>query len=563
MTYKIHVENRNYTVVRFISTDTLDQIDIQLDNPCEKKLFHNDLFDIKNDNAVDIRHSTVRSAQYLPGVLILADGKMYGKQKSKILYKCIPDDKRLPIFLVPYESKKVEFVKKKHDIYVTIKFVSWDNKHPTGILTNVIGTVDELTNFYEYQLYCKSLNSSIQGFTRATSTALKLRTQDEYINSILTKYDGIQDRRKLNIITIDAQGSRDFDDAIGIQTTKTGVIISIYITNVFLWMETLGLWNAFSDRIATIYLPDRKRPMLPTVLANCLCSLQSGEDRLVFVLDIHAENGNIIKHEYSHAIINVSQNFNYNEKELLCNATYTHIFKELQFLSKKYRYLYRISKPTEVITYLMILMNYFTSKSLMTFKNGIYRSVLLTTNVSIPEDIPEKVYKYLKIWNSTCSSYGEYSDDLSHNILEMDSYVHITSPIRRLVDLLNSIQMIRNAAIFAVSDECIKFYEYWLGRLEYINTTMRAIRRVQMDCTLLELCYNNPKMLENTYDGYVFEGIIRSDGLYQYMVYLPDLKISSRITSYTELVNYSKKQMKIYLFDDESTIKRKIRVQIV
>ena len=123
--------------------------------------------------------------------------------------------------------------------------------------------------------------------------------------------------------------------------------------------------------------------------------------------------------------------------------------------------------------------------------------------------------------------------------------------------------MIRNHATFEVSSDCIKFYEYWIGRLEYINTTMRAIRRVQMDCTLLDLCNKNTGLLETTYDGYVFDGIIRSDGLHQYMVYLPDLKISSRITSYIELENYSKHQMKIYLFEDETNIKRKIRVQIV
>ena len=562
MTYKIHVDDRHYSCVHYVSTDSLEKVDAPLTNPCEEKLLHNDLFDIK-DNKIVIRHSTVRSASHLPAVLILSDGKMYGKYGSKILYKCIPDDKRLPMFLVPYEVKKSDFSKKKSDLYVTFKFEKWDDKHPIGILTNTIGIVNDLTNFYEYQLYCKSLNASIQGFTRAASAALKLRTKEEYINSILLKYNGIEDRRTYDIITIDAPGSQDFDDAIGFKKTENGCIISIYITNVFLWMETLKIWNAFSERISTIYLPDRKRPMLPTVLANCLCSLQENEDRFAFVLDIHITDGIIIKHEYNNALIKVSKNYNYNENDLLENDTYVALLNATQILSKKYRYLYRITKATEVVSYLMILMNYFTAKSLMQYKNGIYRSVLLTTNVSIPEDIPEKVYKYLKIWNSTCSSYGEYSDDLGHNILELDSYVHITSPIRRLVDLLNSIQMIRNHATFEVSSDCIKFYEYWIGRLEYINTTMRAIRRVQMDCTLLDLCNKNTGLLETTYDGYVFDGIIRSDGLHQYMVYLPDLKISSRITSYIELENYSKHQMKIYLFEDETNIKRKIRVQIV
>jgi exoribonuclease R len=49
--------------------------------------------------------------------------------------------------------------------------------------------------------------------------------------------------------------------------------ISIYISNVPLWMEELDLWNSFSERISTIYLPDRKRPMMPLALSNCVCSL--------------------------------------------------------------------------------------------------------------------------------------------------------------------------------------------------------------------------------------------------------------------------------------------------
>ena len=214
MTYKIHVDDRHYSCVHYVSTDSLEKVDVPLTNPCEEKLLHNDLFDIK-DNKIVIRHSSVRTASHLPAVLILSDGKMYGKYGSKILYKCIPDDKRLPMFLVPYEVKKSDFSKKKSDLYVTFKFEKWDDKHPIGILTNTIGIVNDLTNFYEYQLYCKSLNASIQGFTRAASAALKLHTKEEYINSILLKYNGIEDRRTYDIITIDAPGSQDFDDAIG------------------------------------------------------------------------------------------------------------------------------------------------------------------------------------------------------------------------------------------------------------------------------------------------------------------------------------------------------------
>ena len=60
--------------------------------------------------------------------------------------------------------------------------------------------------------------------------------------------------------------------------------------------------------------------------------------------------------------------------------------------------------------------------------------------------------------------------------------VHITSPIRRLVDLLNIMVLQEQLNIKKMSDEGKKFYEYWTSdhSLEYINTTMRSVRKCKM-----------------------------------------------------------------------------------
>jgi hypothetical protein len=92
---------------------------------------------------------------------------------------------------------------------------------------------------------------------------------------------------------------------------------------------------------------------------------------------------------------------------------------------------------------------------------------------------------------------------------------------------------------------------------------MRAIRKVQNDCNLLDLCYNNPDTLEKTYDGYCFDKLTRNDGLYQFIVFLPELRLSSRITVRDNLENYEKRQYKLFLFSDEEKFKKKIRLQIV
>jgi hypothetical protein len=76
--------------------------------------------------------------------------------------------------------------------------------------------------------------------------------------------------------------------------------------------------------------------------------------------------------------------------------------------------------------------------------NGIFRSTSLNNSnkIIIPDHLPDDVSKFIKIWNSFSGQYINIikSKETKHEILEMDAYIHITSPIRRLVDLLNMIQ---------------------------------------------------------------------------------------------------------------------------
>ena len=124
----------------------------------------------------------------------------------------------------------------------------------------------------------------------------------------------------------------------------------------------------------------------------------------------------------------------------------------------------------------------------------------------------------------------------------MEAYIHITSPIRRLVDLLNMIQFQKCLGLINLSENTTTFYDKWLNELDYINTTMRSIRKIQTDCSLLDLCNNNPDVIEKMYYGYVFDKISRSDGLYQYIIYLPELKMNSRITVRENMENYEKRK---------------------
>lgn len=577
--YKLYVNDRNYTSWEVFDADKFNKVSLIDINPIECKLFSNDIFtfDQHNSSKTTLLHSSVRCGAPMPGVLVIVGNKTYGRQAShknngksaKLLYKCIPDDMRLPAFLVPYEIKHIGFSKMMKNLYVTFTFDEWDSKHPLGKLNNVIGSVDILDNFYEYQLYCKSLNASIQKFQKDTVKALEAKSHEGVINSIKNKYPYIEDRTNQSfwhIFTIDPLNSLDFDDAFSIIDIGDGVQqLSIYISNVTLWIDNLNLWDSFSRRISTIYLPDKKRPMLPSILSDCLCSLQENVIRPALVMDIFIKDDNILNIKYTNCLIKVIKNYSYEDVKLVNNYRYLQLYETTKCLAKKFKYINNIRNSHDVVCYLMIFMNFHCASELIKSKTGIFRSTIMKREMILPNTIPEEVSKFIKIWNSASGQYldGSEINDTRHELLDMDAYIHITSPIRRLVDLLNMIKFQQTLGIHHFSDNVNTFYNKWLADIEYINITMRSIRKVQCDCTLLDLCQNNEAIMEKEYDGYLFDKIGRNDGLYQFIVFLPEIKLSSRITTRENCNNFDCKKFKLFLFNDEEKFKKKIRLHLL
>uniref|UniRef100_A0A6C0D8B5 RNB domain-containing protein n=1 Tax=viral metagenome TaxID=1070528 RepID=A0A6C0D8B5_9ZZZZ len=575
--YKIVLENRNYNNWNIYDSDNFLKTDIQI-NPLESKLFSNDVFTFEK-NKVNIIHSSIRTGPSIAGVLIISGNKTYGRKNGKLLYKCIPDDIRTPAFLIPYEIKNIGFSKIFTNLYVTFSFNQWDDKHPYGKLNSVIGPVDSLDNFYEYQLYCKSLNVSLQKFQKDTSKSIQNRSQQVFIESIKEKYKTIEDRtnqKEWHIFSIDPDQCMDFDDAFSVKKNggDNSYIVSIYISNVSIWIDALNLWDSFSTRVSTIYLPDKRRPMIPTILSEGLCSLQENVTRIALTMDLYVVDNEIVDIKYCNSFIKVRKNYIYEEEKLLQDEHYHELLDIVQNLSTKFKYIYNIKDSHDVVTYLMILMNYQCAMELLKHKTGIFRSAITKVtnssngNVSLPSNLPTDVINFVKMWNSTAGQYINGSDlsngkQTRHDILDMEAYIHITSPIRRLVDLLNMIQFQKIFNLVCLSEKVDDFYNKWLNNLEYINTTMRSIRKIQIDCSLLDLCNNKPELLNKEYDGYIFDKIPRPDGLYQYIVFLPELKMNSRITIRENMENYDMRKFQLYLFNNEEKFKKKIRLQLL
>jgi len=213
----------------------------------------------------------------------------------------------------------------------------------------------------------------------------------------------------------------------------------------------------------------------------------------------------------------------------------------------------------------MIIMNYYSARELKLHQTGIYRSAKLHKSYKAPESVPDEVSKFLKIWHSFGGKYTKYENLESHDMLDFDAYVHITSPIRRIPDFLNILKLQDALGLVELKGGALDFYNKWTSveSIDYINRTMRSIRRVQNECSLLSMCQKNDSITKKVYRGYIFDKMVRNDALFQYMVYLPEIKMTNRITSRHDMDLNSSYEFKIYVFKDESRLKHKIRLEIL
>ena len=574
MAYKILLETPNYEKYVILDSHTDEKQNIQL-NPRNNKLFNFDVFDYcKETQEVTIKHSTTRNFKQISGILMLSSKTIFGRDGKKILYKCIPDDKRLPAFIVPYKIKQDRHSLSSNysvDKYITFRFLEWDKreKYPKGELVETIGDVSKLENYYEYQLYCNSLYTSIKNFNQTTIKRLHNTKVEDITEQIDSKYPQVEDRTTMKVFSIDPVVSKDFDDAIGISENSNGEkVISIYITNVVLWMNVLNLWSSFSKRVSTIYLPDRKRPMLPTILSDNICSLKENEIRYALTLEITIGSDNMVKsHRFLNAKVKLFKNYRYEDSSLLKDTEYVELFKIVKQMNciKKQNYIEHMTDSHDVVSYLMILMNYYSSKNLMENKNGIFRSLKYgKLDDIIPDGLDKNVSKFLRIWTSNGSKYILFEEeDKTHDMFNFGEYIHITSPIRRLVDLLNSIQIQENLNLCDLTDETEKFLKNWTSKesLTYINETMRSIRKVQNNCNTLHKCLNDSEILGKEYKGCIIDKMERNNGIFQYIVYLIDLKIVSKFMSIEEYDVYSESKYKLFYFEDKDSLKKKVRLQ--
>ena len=439
----------------------------------------------------------LKENMYIPG--ILNTQRTFGKEKNKFLYLCEPDNKKMPYFYIPYEIPP-NFEKKRVSLYITFSFKHWDLELPVGNITQNLGSIEDPAHYYEYSLYCNELNCSIKKFTNDATQKVKGYSCDLPL-------------RKANVFTIDGKESIDLDDGLSVDSEK----VSVYISLVPYVIDKLSLWDSFTTRISNIYLPDRRHTMLPNVLSR-LCSLNEKEERACLVLDFYFSGETSL----SVCRVKVARNFSYDETSLSEYADY------IKLLS-----ISGCDNSHDLVQKYMIKFNTYCATLL---KKGIF-SVTVK-----PDELPHSL---LPVYYNQYSQY-EYKGD----------YLQITSPIRRLVDIINMYHLCIEQNLITFKDDT--FCDKWYNKIDILNKSLRSIRKTQNQCKMLDVATR-----ENltSFIAILFEKS-ENDKLFNYKIYIPELKLTSTVKTDKDFDNFIEKEVKLYVFQDEKRLKRKIRFQL-
>jgi len=273
----------------------------------------------------------------------------------------------------------------------------------------------------------------------------------------------------LSAITIDGQSTLDFDDAISIEDKGDHYRLGVHIADVgyFIKKEDIIINKEAVNRGSSIYMPDRKLPMLPSCLAENLCSLIEGEARpaisIIIKLNRSAE---IINYEIVSSVVKVKRQLTYYDVNTI--ASEDHEVLILHDIAKKFREkrlkqgaiqislpdinvwldndkvnvtkINRESPGRMLVSEIMIMANWLMAEFLLKHDMpAIFRS---------QAEPRERLYKGEKgtlfqnwMQRKFLSRFILSPEAENHSGLGLSAYVTATSPIRKCFDLITQHQL--------------------------------------------------------------------------------------------------------------------------
>ena len=126
---------------------------------------------------------------------------------------------------------------------------------------------------------------------------------------------GREDLRGIELVTIDGEDARDYDDAVHCERARGGWKVIVAIADVGHYVQPGSALDAEArERGTSVYFPNRVLPMLPEELSNGLCSLVPDEDRLCLCCELRvSDDGRITRSRFFEAVMRSAARLTYRE----------------------------------------------------------------------------------------------------------------------------------------------------------------------------------------------------------------------------------------------------------
>lgn len=202
---------------------------------------------------------------------------------------------------------------------VTVGNIIWDSpsQTPEGEIMEVLGKSGSPEA--ELAAIAKEFNLPFKFSDKTLSEAASINVEvpmDEIKNRI--------DFREKNVLTIDPEDAKDFDDALSVEKLENGnYSVGIHIADVSYYVSPKSQLDIdAAERGNSVYLVGQVIPMLPEKLSNNICSLVPNEDRLTFSVIVEfTPRCKYVGHQIARTIINSKRRFSYEEvQEIIDNG---------------------------------------------------------------------------------------------------------------------------------------------------------------------------------------------------------------------------------------------------
>ena len=335
-----------------------------------------------------------------------------------------------------------------------------------------------------------------------------------------------QNIANLDAFTIDAADSPDFDDAISLQESKPGWILGIHISDVGGQLPLNSpVFNEACERVSSLYLPCETIPLLPPSLSSDAFSLKAGENRKVLSLYLFLDKEfKIQKEEFKSEYICVKQNLSYIDMDsYLTKHQHSTLFQIVRNINEGHKIFERVGKtryewnvvckngelmmecidfysPSRLLVEeLMVLYN----RSLAEYASAsglpcIYRNI-----AQYEESGDEDSNNYYQAFLSTEAGF--------HPGIGSKAYLHSTSPIRRVTDIINQVQfeaLLKKGKPPFSADELRTIIPVIEERVLYLHNVAARSEQYWFLCFLQRKYLQQPLnaiLIRSITDGYIVE----------------------------------------------------------